>query len=196
MKTIYFTFILSLFLIGPVFSQDSSGKKEKAPSTVFSVGLALGSEQSIGNWGLFVSNDLKIALNQHLALNPRLVYFETIGSTDEGPFGGYSSHSGVFIDFGLSGFFVNKEDYAFSLNAGPSYQIGNQTNSIAISYVGDDLVDETFEHSRIRRFGFYTDLEYSWNREGKYLHTVALKTYSFNIFPEFLGLGYKIGFKL
>lgn len=195
MKNFYFTFILSLFLIGPVFSQDSSGKQED-PSTIFSVGLALGSEHNIGNWGLFVSNDLKVALNQHLALNPRLVYFETIAAADVGPYGGYSSHSGVFIDFGLSGFFISKEEYAFSLNAGPSYQIGNQTSSTAMSFAGDELINENFEHSRIRRLGFYTDLEYSWNRKGKYLYTVALKTYSFGIYPEFLGLGYKIGFKL
>lgn len=195
MKNAYFTFILSLFLLSPVFSQNTSGESQ-TPATVLSVGLALGGENNIGHWGLFLSNDLKVGLNKYLALNPRINYFETVVAAESEPRKGYSSHSGIFIDFGLSCSFISKKEYAFSLNAGPSYQIGNQTNSKGRAFIGDELIDETFEHSRIRRFGFYTDLEYSWNREGKYLHTVALKTYSFDIYPEFLGLGYKIGFKL
>jgi hypothetical protein len=195
MKVSYLIIILFLFLSNRVFSQERYSGSEET-STVFSVGMALGSEHNIGHWGLFISNDLKVKINEYLALNPRINYFETLAATESGPMEGYSSHSGIFIDFGVSYYFIRESDYAFSLNVGHSYQIGNQTYSSASSWMGDELIDETFEHTRIRRFGFYTDLEYSWNREGKCLHTVALKTYSFEIYPEFLGLGYKIGFKL
>ncbi len=195
MKSLFF--ILSFFLLFVVsvnaFSQGKEG--ENAP-TVLSFGLAFGDELNIGHWGLFICNDLKVGLNRYLALNPRINYFETVAAVESGPWKGFSSHSGIFTDLGLSFSFVRQSDYAFSLNAGPSFQLGNETRRKSSSILGDQLIDETFEHSRIRRFGFYTDLEYNWNREGKYLHTVALKTYSFDIYPEFLGLGYKIGFKL
>ena len=195
MKVFYLGLILSLFLTGHAFSQENSAR-DHAPSIILSVGLALGSEHNIGHWGLFVSNELRVGLSKSIALNPRLNYFESLAAVEGVPYKSYSSHSGVFIDFGLSYSFIREREYGFSLNAGPSYQIGNQTRTIGSSFVGDVLVDEQFEHTKIRRFGFYADLEYSWNREEKYLHTVALKTYSFDIYPEFLGLAYKLGFKL
>jgi len=42
--------------------------------------------------------------------------------------------------------------------------------------------------------GYYTDLEFSWGKR-KIVNTLAIKANGMYIYPEFLGVVYKIGFR-
>ncbi len=174
-----------LILSSTVFSQSEK-------QLTYSLGVGFGNENSVSNYGIYLSNDLKIPVAQKISLNPRLSFFQSLGSIEQSSDYGYRSHTGLFIEPGVSYFpFSN----GLSINAGPSLQIGNATY-LETQYAdpfGEGTIDR-YKNDYLRRIGFYFDVEFSWVLPSNRISTLGIKSSSFEIFPEFLALTYKIGF--
>ena len=173
----------------------SSYSQEKTKDKLFSVGLGFGNENNVSNYGIFFTNDLKIGLTDKLYINPRLSFFQSLGSIENADDYGYRSHSGLFIDLGLGYSIIKKQKFDISINLGPSTEIGSETYSSMQRYENGILVEEQFENNNLKQFGFYSDIEIIWIT-GNLTNTIGLKTNYFGIYPEFIGIVYKIGLRI
>ncbi len=181
-----------LFVSYNSFSQET---KTKQKQKVYSFGLGVGSENDIGNFGLNITNDLKIYLLNRFGINPRLNYFQSLGLSNQ-QVNGFSSYSAVFIGCGLFYSIVKNRKIEITLNAGPSEEIGNSTyTGLWQNDKNGNIINEKFDNEYLRRFGFYTDLEFSWGKRKKIVNTIAIKANGYGIYPEFFGVVYKIGFR-
>lgn len=167
--------------------------QETTKDMIFSIGVGFGNENNISNYGYFYSTDLKIELFNRVYLNPRVEYFRSTGSIEKAEFFGERYHNGLFIDCGLSYSFVKKQNFEISLNIGPSLEIGEEKFLRASSRI-NGVLDEFYETNNLFRGGGYADLECSFTTKNV-VNTIGIKSYAFGIYPEFLGLIYKIGFK-
>jgi hypothetical protein len=186
MKKIILLPLMVLGIVSCAFAQNNS------KNMLYSVGIGLGTENNVGNYGLFLTNDLKISLAERLALNPRLSFFQSLRGFEDPEQFGYSNHSGLFIDLGLSYSLIAKEGFNFSVNVGPSTEIGSETYSSIRVYENGVLVDEVYEANKLRQFGFYADLEFAWIKDNC-VHALAIKSNYYGIYPEFFGIAYKFG---
>lgn len=189
------TIALYLFAVSSLFAQNIM-EPDQENLTIFSLSLGFASHTGSGFYGPLVTNDLKTSLGKNLYINPRLSFFQSIFNPPASS-AGFNSHSGLFVDLGLSYSFLIEKAHSFSISAGPAYQTGSETRTISHTYVNDVLVDEKFRHRNIRHLGFYLDLDYNLNTTDKFIHSLGVKSYSFKANPfEFLALSYKIGFSL
>ncbi len=189
-----------VFLLGVLFlaslpsfaQQPAKPKKEK----VYSFGMGVMNENDIGNLGVVVTNDLKIYLLRRFGVNPRLSYFQSLGLNAHDPDipGDFSSYSAVFVECGLFYSFVKNQKVEITLNAGPSGVFGNSSYLEMITYYNQTITQEKFNNEYIRNMAYFTDLEFSWGKR-KIVNTLAIKATGMYIYPEFLGIVYKIGFR-
>ena len=187
-KMIFLAILMGL-IFNQAFTQNKFGDK------IYSVGLGFGNENNVGNYGLYFSNDLRFYLTNRLSVNPRVSFFQSLGSIEPEKHYGYRSHSGIFFDLGANISLITNNSHDLSFSAGPSFQMGNETFSSGITVRNEVLVDEGFETITLRRLGFYCDLEFSFPVLNQ-IHSIGLRSSYFGIYPEFLGITYKIGIKL
>ncbi len=185
--------LLTLFLFGFLvngFSQNDFHRK------IYSVGLGIGNENNISNFGMYFTNDFKYFALDRLAVNPRISFFQSLGLNNYKHYG-YKSQSGVFFELGAS-FSIIKYSYSeLSISAGPSFQIGSETYRSLASYDENfEVIEERFSNKYFRRLGLYLDLDFTFNDGDKLEQTIGIKSSYFGIYPEYLGIVYKIGFKL
>jgi len=171
-----------------VFGQDKTRDK------IFSIGIGLGNENNVSNYGLFYSGDFKLELKNRLYLNPRVEYFQSTGSYENAESYGDRYHHGLFLDCGASYSFVKKQNFEISINLGPSLEIGKELFLRSRSVHNGVVVDEVYENNNLFRLGGYADLEFSFYLKNV-VNTIGIKSYAFGIYPEFLGIIYKIGLK-
>ncbi len=186
MKSFCIIFLICITQLVNSYSQD------KADNILYSVGIGFGNENNVSNYGIFFTNDIKIEIAERLSLNPRVSFFQSLGSIESE---GYRSHSGIFLETGLSYSIKKNGKVELSVNAGPSLEIGDETYSSLRRYEDGVLVEERFGNNMLKQFGFYGDFEISWKRD-RCLKTIGLRTNYYGIYPEFLGIVYKIGFNL
>ncbi len=191
MKRFILFSIVLLFLSYGAYAQETHTKQKKR---VYSFGLGIMNENDIGNFGVIVNNDLKIYLSNRFGVNPRLNYFQSMGVSSSGVEGDYSSYSAFFVECGLFYSVVKNNNIEITLNAGPSGIFGNSTYLEMLVYYNMTIVDRRFSNEYIRTLGYYTDLEFSWGKR-KVVNTIAIKATGMYIYPEFLGVVYKIGFR-
>jgi hypothetical protein len=174
--------------------QPGKQKKEK----IYSFGTGIMNENDIGNLGIVVTNDLKIYLLKRFGINPRLSYFQSLGQTstlDPGNPDDFSSYSALFVECGLFYSFVKNQKVEITLNAGPSGVFGNSSYLELVAYDGNgNKIQERFNNEHITSMAYFTDLEFSWGKR-KIVNTLAIKATGMYIYPEFLSLVYKIGFR-
>ncbi len=189
MKKFLFLFGVLFMVSLPSFAQQpAKPKKEK----VYSFGMGIMNENDIGNFGIVVTNDLKIYLLRRFGVNPRLSYFQSLGLNTYGD--GFSSYSAIFMGCGLFYSVVKNKKMEITINAGPSGVFGNSTNLVVALYENGKLVNQRFDNEYIRNMAYFTDLEFSWGKR-KIVNTLAIKATGMYIYPEFLGIVYKIGFR-
>ena len=173
------------------FSQEPQKAKEK----IYSFGLGIGNENDIGNFGLNVTNDLKIYLLNRFGVNPRVNYFQSLGLNDE-EVNGFTSYSAVFVECGLFYSIVKNNKIEITVNAGPSGEFGNSTYAEMRQYdENGNVTNERFNNEYIRTLGYYNDLEFSWGKRKNLVNTIAIKANGFYIYPEFVGIVYKLGLR-
>lgn len=192
-KTLMRKKIFLTILMGMIFTQ--SFTQNKIGDKIYSVGLGIGNENNVSNYGLYVSNDLKFYLKNKLSVNPRISLFQSLGSIEPEELYGYRSHYGFFFDLGANISLIKNDSYDLSLNVGPSYQLGKETYSIGRTIINDVVVEENFKTNSLRRLGLYCDLEFSY-QVFRQIHSIGIRSNYFDIYPEFLGITYKIGLKL
>lgn len=189
--------IKRLLLILILFTSVSSGfSQNDFHRKIYSVGIGLGNENNISNFGMYFTNDFRYYALDWLAVNPRISFFQSLGLNNY-QFYGYRSQSGVFFELGAS-FSIIKYSYSeVSINVGPSFQIGSETyRSIVVYDEYFNAAEEIFSNKYFRRLGFYLDLDLTFNDGDKLEQSIGIKSSFFGIYPEYLGLVYKIGFKL
>jgi hypothetical protein len=189
-KSLFFSLAL-LFVLQVVTAQNTYKKPKKL---AYSFGLGIMNENDIGNFGMVVTNDLKIYLLNRLGINPRLNYFQSLGVSSSGVDGDYSSYSALFVECGVFYSFVKNKKIEITLNAGPSGIFGNSTYLEMVTYYNNDIINKKYNNEYIRNLGYYTDLEFTWGKR-KVINTLAIKANGMYIYPEFIGLVYKIGFR-
>ena len=86
----------------------------------YSVGMGIGNENSISNYGLWFCNDYKMYLSKRIAVNPRIGFFQSTGSFESAPVFGYRSNSGFMFECSLSLSIINRARTNLSLNFGSS----------------------------------------------------------------------------
>lgn len=184
-----------MYIVSPAFAQDIPAGEQENP-TLFSFSAGAANNTNSGYYGLLIANDLKTSLHKKLYINPRLSFFQSVYHKPAST-AGFNSLSSLFVDLGLSYSFTIEKVHTFSLSAGPAYQLGSHTRTISQSYLDGELVDEQYKHEHIRSLGFYIDLDYQLYTNEKFIHSLALKSYSFQNKPfEFMALSYKIGLTL
>ena len=188
-KFILLSSVLLLASFQTFAQQPVKQKKEK----VYSFGLGIMNENDIGNFGVVVTNDLKIYLLRRFGVDPRLSYFQSLGLNTYND--GFSSYSTVFVGCGLFYSIVKNKKIEITINAGPSGVFGNSTNLVVALYEDGKLSNQRFDNEYIRNMAYFTDLEFSWGKR-KIVNTLAIKATGMYIYPEFLGIVYKIGFRL
>ncbi len=188
-KGLLLLFILFASIVNG-FSQNDFHRK------VYSVGLGLGNENNISNFGMYFTNDFKYYALDRLAVNPRISFFQSLGVNNY-KYYGYRSQSGVFFDLGAS-FSIIKYSYSeVSISTGPSFQIGSETyRSLAVYDEKFEVTEERFSNKYFHRLGLYLDLDLTLNDGDKLEQSIGIKSSFFGIYPEYLGIVYKIGFKL
>jgi len=192
MKRIILFSIVLFFVSQFLYAQNSPRKpKEK----IYSFGLGIMNENDIGNFGVVVTNDLKIYLLHRFGVNPRLNYFQSLGVNNSGVDGDYSSYSSLFVECGLFYSIVKNKKIEITLNAGPSGIFANSSYLEMVQYdENGNITNQKFNNECIRTIGYYTDLEFSWGKR-KIVNTLAVKANGMYIYPEFFGIVYKIGFR-
>jgi hypothetical protein len=177
--------ILIIVLI--VFAQLLKAQEKKG---IYSIGVGVGNENNISNYGIYFTNDYKYFVLDWLAINPRISFFQSTSSFEPAVDFGYRSHSGIFFDLGLSIYPFKR----FSLNVGPSYEVGDESYLSMKKWENDVVVQEWYENNSIREFGFYADIEYSWPMTKKLIGTFGIKTNYLYFYPGFVGIVCKVGF--
>jgi len=186
--------VLSLLLF--LFSYSSFSQETTPKEKIYSFGLGVGNENDVGNFGAYVTNDLKIYLSKRFGINPRLNYFHSLGLYNKET-NGFSSYSALFIECGVYYSLVKNQKIEISINAGPSMMLGNMTYADMWQYdENGKVINQRFDNEYIRKMGYYTDLEFSWSKRKKLVNTIAIKLNGLYIYPEFIGIVYKLGFKL
>ncbi len=190
-KSVLFSIVL-LFVSYAAFAQKTNTKQKKME---YSFGLGIMNENDIGNFGMVITNDLKIYLLHRFGVNPRLNYFQSLGVSNSGVDGDYSSYSTLFVECGLFYSIVKNKKIEITLNAGSSGIFGNSSYLEMVQYdKNGNVTNQRFNNEYIRTIGYYTDLEFSWGKR-KIVNTLAIKANGMYIYPEFLGVVYKIGFR-
>ena len=188
-KSVLFSIVL-LFVSYAAFAQHATTKPKNME---YSFGLGIMNENDIGNFGMVVTNDLRIYLLPRFGVNPRLNYFQSLGLKNQKIYG-FSSYSAVFVECGLFYSIVKNKKIEITLNAGPSAIFGNSSYLEVLWYDENGNRRERFNNEYIRNMGYYTDIEFSWGKR-KIVNTLAIKANGMYIYPEFLGVVYKIGFR-
>ena len=191
MKKSVLFFVVLFFVSYAAFAQKTHTKPKNME---YSFGLGIMNENDIGNFGMVVTNDLKIYLLPRFGVNPRLNYFQSLGVSNSGLDGDYSSYSALFVECGLFYSIVKNKKIEITLNAGPSGIFGNSTYLEMELYENGNITEKRFNNEYIRTLGYYTDLEFTWGKR-KIINTLAIKANGMYIYPEFLGIVYKIGFR-
>jgi len=189
-KSVLFSIVL-LFVSYAAFAQHATTKPKNME---YSFGLGIMNENDIGNFGMVVTNDLRIYLLPRFGVNPRLNYFQSIGIKNSGVPGDYSSYSALFVDCGLFYSIVKNKKIEITLNAGPSGIFGSSTYLEVEQMDENGNITKRFNNETIHNLCYYTDLEFTWGKR-KIVNTLAIKANGMYIYPEFLGVVYKIGFR-
>jgi hypothetical protein len=182
-------FLLLTFL----FAMNVNGQ-QPAKDKIYSIGIGFGNENNVSNYGILFTNDLKLELLNRFYLNPRVGFFQSTGSLEHADQFGYRSHSGLFLDCGISYAFVKKQNFEITLNAGPSYEIGSETFLRSASIHNDEFINVVYENNQLSRLGAYADIEFSWMIKNV-VNTIGIKTNAYGFYPEYVGIIYKIGLK-
>jgi hypothetical protein len=180
--------LLFLAIQSITFSQSFMDKN------VYNIGIGIGNENNVSNYGILFTNDYRIYMSKRIALNPRIGFFQSIGSLEPADQFGYRSHSGIMFDFGLSYSFFMQIHTNLSINFGPSWELGSETYLASAEILDDVFVNQKFENNTLSRIGFYFDIDFTFWQNQNISHTLGLKTNYFSFYPEVVGIVYKIGF--
>ena len=65
----------------------------------------------------------------------------------------------------------------------------------AVVSSNNTLMDEKFVNNQLKRWGYYIDIEYTFMQGDRFNHSIGIKSASYEIFAEYLGIVYKFGFR-